>query len=135
MNSLYQEHLLDHYRNSPYRGTVADADFVGDDHNPSCGDRVSLSGIITSDGIVATVRFIAHGCVLSQAAVSLLIELVQGKSVHEVLSYTSETMVSLVGIRLGPTRLKCALLCLQVLQDGVRGHLQHNQHQNKVVKD
>ena len=101
---------------------IQDADFAVADHNPSCGDRISMQGLI-KENILADVGFDGSGCVISQAAASMLTELCLGKTIPAILAMTSDDMAGLVAIPLGPTRLKCAVLSLQALQQGLREYL------------
>ena len=121
---LYQEELMDHYRNPRNRGVLAVCDFKGDDYNPSCGDRVSVTGTVSADTI-DQIQFSASGCVLSQAAASMLSERCKGKTISAIMALNRDDMLQMVGIELGPTRLKCALLCLHVLQEGLRVYAAH----------
>jgi nitrogen fixation NifU-like protein len=116
--NMYQETLLDYYRNPRNKGHIADADFKSEQYNPSCGDKVSFEGKIQQDAIDA-IAFQGHGCVISLATASMLAEHASGKSVQDIHALTPEFILSLVGISLGPTRLKCALLPLQALQEGI----------------
>lgn len=112
---LAQQELLDHYKFPRNKKTIENPDFSSEKYNPSCGDRVSMAGTI-QDGVLTDVCFDGTGCVLSLAAASMLTEQVQGKTVAQVCELDAGFMQNLVGIAMGPTRLKCALLCLEVLQ-------------------
>ena len=115
---LYQEELMDHYRHPRNKGAVTAPDFVGEDHNPSCGDRVQVSGKF--DGSTVTeLCFEAKGCVLSQASASMLTEICMGKNCTEIAALSKEDVLELVGVPLGPNRVKCALLFLFVLQEAI----------------
>ncbi len=118
MSRMYQQELMDHYRNPRHSGTLAAPDFIGDDHNPSCGDRITISGKI-SDDTVAELGFSATGCVLSQASASMLSEQCSGKPVDEVLAFSKDDLLALVGIPLGPNRVKCCLLSPFALQEAI----------------
>lgn len=120
---MYQELLLDHYRNPRNRGTLLDADFMSREYNPSCGDSVSFQGIIDVHGCVSAIAFEGAGCVISQATASLLSEHVKGMLASQVLGLSKDAIVELIGIELGPTRLKCALLPLEALQQGIAAYL------------
>ncbi len=115
---LYHERLLDYFHHPRKKGTLENPDFSTGVHNPSCGDSIVVQGIISQE-VLVTCRFQAQGCVISSAAASLLVELAEGKPVEEILGYTSETMLGLVGLSLGPTRIRCALLVLEALQGGI----------------
>lgn len=118
MNNLYQEVLMDHYRHPRNRGRIANSDFSSASHNPSCGDSVQFEGLI-HDGVVTELAFEGKGCVISQAMASMLTQKVLGKAVNEILALDKEYVMSILGMELGPTRLKCALLPLEALQQGL----------------
>jgi nitrogen fixation NifU-like protein len=115
---LYQEELLEHFKHPHNKKTIQNSSFAAGKDNPSCGDRIFIEGIIQQD-VVTEIGFSGNGCVISQAATSMLTDYCTGKTVDEILALTKKDMLSLVGIQLGPNRLKCALLGLQVLQDGI----------------
>ena len=117
-NTLYHELLVEHFKYPLNKKTVANPTFSVDDHNPSCGDRIHLEGVVT-DGILTDLGFNGTGCVISQATASMLTELCIGKTVTDIQAITPDDIKALVGIELGPTRLKCALLSLQALQHGL----------------
>lgn len=116
--NLYQETLLDYYRNPRNKGHIADPDFKSEQYNPSCGDKVSFEGTIQANTL-QSVAFQGHGCVISLATASMLAEYASGKSLSDIHTLTTDFIISLIGISLGPTRLKCALLPLQALQEGL----------------
>ncbi len=116
--NLYQEMLMDHYKNPRNRGEIVNPHFASRVHNPSCGDAIGMQGTI-KDGVIDIVMFTGHGCVISQAFASLLTEKVKGMQVQEVVALDKNIIETMLGINLGPTRLKCALLSLQALQMGV----------------
>lgn len=115
---MYQEELLEHFKYPQNRKKLAHPDFSSGDYNPSCGDRMSIQGTIKDD-ILTDLGFDGSGCVISQATASMLTELCLGKTIQHALQLTSDDIIKLVKIPLGPTRLKCALLSLQVLQQGI----------------
>lgn len=118
MHSLYQERILDYYRNPRHRGKLESPDFSSGMANPSCGDAVCLQGTIKGERVELCV-FEGKGCVISQAAASMLCEQAIGKTITEIESMDAAFMQSLIGMQLGPTRLKCALLALEALKKGV----------------
>lgn len=121
MNSknLYPPQIEEHYRRPRNYGTLAGYTFAANSRNPSCGDTISLQGIVR-DGALETVRFEGSGCMLSQAAASILLEYVSGKQVQELLTLTPDQVHDLVGVLVGPTRARCIDLALEVLQKGLR---------------
>lgn len=118
MHSLYQENLLDHYRNPRNWGTLPHPTHTGSAENPTCGDRLEVDIDVQRDKIKA-IRFRGVGCAVSQASASLLSEHVLGMKTEEVLSLTRETTLRLVGVPLSPVRMKCALLSLETLHQAI----------------
>ncbi|KKQ49814.1 MAG: hypothetical protein US69_C0002G0089 [candidate division TM6 bacterium GW2011_GWF2_38_10] len=117
-NTLYQEELLEHFKYPRNKKAIANPSFESNLDNPSCGDKVQIQGIITNN-VITDLGFSGSGCVISQAAASMLTNHCIGKTVDEVMNLTKDDIFALVGIKLGPTRTKCALLSLQVLQEGL----------------
>jgi nitrogen fixation NifU-like protein len=121
MEDLYREIIIDHYKNPQYRGHLDPNDIQFEDDNPLCGDHIEVTLRVDETGRVADGRFDGRGCAISQASADLLIESVIGKPVEEVKKLSKQDILDLLGIELGPVRLKCALLPLKVLKAGVYG--------------
>ena len=123
MSNIYQEELMDHYKYPRNRKKIEKPDFESGQHNPSCGDSVQVEGKVEKDekGVLRIVDlgFSGSGCVISQAATSMLTQKCKGKSVDEVLAMTKDDILKMLGIELGPTRMRCALLCLHALKEGL----------------
>jgi nitrogen fixation protein NifU and related proteins len=119
-NELYREHILEHYQRPRCRGTLDDATGSYEDANPLCGDRIRMDFKI-SDNRIEKLRFSGTGCSISQASASMLCEAVEGKTLEEVRGFGREQVLEMIGIDLGPVRLKCALLALKTLKAGVYG--------------
>ena len=119
MENLYQERILDHYRSSRNRGTLEVPSFSSGSYNPSCGDEIVFQGIIEGHKL-GRVVFEGKGCILSQAAASMLADHVRGLGMDEELSLGTVAMKKLIGIEVGPTRMKCVLLPLEALQAGIK---------------
>jgi nitrogen fixation protein NifU and related proteins len=116
-DDLYREVILDHYKNPRHHGALDGADAQAEGLNPLCGDEVSISVAFDGDAdTISDVRFEGRGCAISQAATSMLMELVEGRSAQEVAAMPKEELLEEVGIPLTPVRLKCALLGLGVLK-------------------
>ncbi len=119
MKDMYQEKLMDHYRSSRNRGKLENPSFTSGSYNPSCGDAIAMQGHI-QDGLVTAVRFEGKGCIISQATASMLADHVRDMLLDDVIALNEKDIRALIGIDLGPTRLKCALLPLQALQEGIK---------------
>ena len=120
MQDLYLENILDHYENPRNRGTLEHPDMSHEEDNPVCGDHIRID-MAVDDGIVTDVRFSGKGCSISQAAASMLTEEVRGKTLEEIRHFDKQTVLDLLGIPIGPVRMKCALLSLKVLKAGAYG--------------
>jgi len=121
MDDMYRENILDHYKNPRNHGTLEPADFTYEDDNPLCGDRIRIDIRIDENKRVKEVAFTGKGCAISQASASMLTEEILGKTLDEVKQINKEHLLEMLGISLGPTRVKCALLSLKVLKAGVYG--------------
>ena len=119
-DSLYRETILDHNRNPRNKGTLEPADFSYEDVNPLCGDEIRID--VRSDGErVTEIRFSGRGCAISQAATSMLMEMVDGRPLDEVKAIGREDMLEELGVSISPARMKCAMLGLKVLKAGLYG--------------
>jgi nitrogen fixation protein NifU and related proteins len=116
-DQLYREVILDHYKNPRGHGLLEDADAQAEGQNPLCGDEVSVYVAFGDDGdTIDDVKFSGRGCAISQAATSMLTEMVKGRSATEVASLPRDELLDEIGIPLTPVRLKCALLGLSTLK-------------------
>ena len=121
MDDLYRELIIDRYKNPHFRGVLDPHDITFEDDNPLCGDHIRIDLRLNGDNHVSEVAFDGHGCAISQATADLLAESIVGKSLDEVKKISKQDVLDMLGIELGPVRLKCALLSLKVLKAGVYG--------------
>ena len=119
-DELFRDNILDHYKHPRNHGTIEHPDITYEDANPLCGDKLRMDFKI-KDGKIDTVRFSGVGCSISQASASMLCERIEGQPLEEVKKLTREDVLEMLGIPLGPVRLKCALLALKTLKAGVYG--------------
>ena len=116
-DDLYREVILDHYKNPRSHGLLEDADAQAEGQNPLCGDEVSIYVAFGDDGeTIDEVKFSGRGCAISQAATSMLTEMVQGKKATHVATLDKDALLEEIGIPLTPVRLKCAILGLGVMK-------------------
>lgn len=118
MDAFARENLLDHFNHPRRKGRLHAPTARHSDLNPFCGDEIAIE-LAVENGVVVDAAFDGHGCTISQAAASMLMEEVMGQPVSVVEEWDRDFMLELLGINLSPTRLKCALLPLKVLQAGV----------------
>lgn len=121
MDDFYREIIIDRYQNPQFQGELDPHDITFEDSNPLCGDELRIDLILNGDGRVMDAKFSGRGCAISLASADLLLESIQGKTLEEVKNLNKEDVLDLLGIELGPVRLKCALLSLKVLKAGVYG--------------
>ncbi|NMC13615.1 MAG: SUF system NifU family Fe-S cluster assembly protein [Chloroflexi bacterium] len=121
MDDLYREIIIDRYKNPQFRGQLDPHDYSFEDENPLCGDQLRIDVVVDENNRIVKSLFSGHGCAISQASADLLMENIQGKTIDEVKQMTKQDILDLLGIELGPVRLKCALLSLKVLKAGVYG--------------
>jgi nitrogen fixation NifU-like protein len=137
LNSLYQQLILEHYRNPRNRGELPDKTVEVHMANPVCGDEIRLQLRIEDDR-VTDAKYVGQGCSISQAAVSMMTALLRGRSLSEaqrVADRFTEMMHgspeaakdpsmgdlrALQGVSKFPVRIKCALLGFDALQEALR---------------
>ncbi len=120
MDALYREYILDHYKNPRNFGELDERDAEFHDLNPLCGDELGVH-VKLDEGKVADLRFHGRGCAISQAAASIISDELKGKTVAEIAALDRHFVVEELGIDLSPTRLKCGLLSLKVVQGALLG--------------
>ncbi|MGI8586600.1 MAG: Fe-S cluster assembly sulfur transfer protein SufU [Chloroflexia bacterium] len=112
MDSLYREVILEHYREPHHKGRLSAPTTSAEVDNPLCGDRLSIE-LALQGGRISDVAFTGRGCAISQASASMLSDELIGKSAEEAAALTWRDMIDLLGVEIGPARLKCALLALR----------------------
>ena len=113
---LYEEHVLRHYEEPYHRGTLADATHRHRIENPVCGDAVQIELRVGEASIVQQACFNGCGCIISQAAASMLTEYIEGKSITDLRALTARGMLDLFRARITPRRQRCCLLAWQALR-------------------
>jgi nitrogen fixation protein NifU and related proteins len=113
---LYREVILDHYKAPRNHGVLEPHDAIAEGQNPLCGDEVTVSVRFGEGDVIQDVGFEGRGCAISQAATSMLTDIVKGRTAQEVSTMPKEELLDEIGIPLTPVRLKCALLGLGVLK-------------------
>lgn len=126
---LYVERILEIYKNPKNFGEIQDAEIKKINYNPSCGDMISIFVKLekntlrqVDEYIVNDVKFKGHGCVISIASASLLLENIKGKQIQDIEKISSKEVLEILGIDLSknPSRIKCAMLPLLTLKEGIK---------------
>lgn len=140
MDSMYQQIILDHYKNPQHREELASFDAEVHHVNPTCGDEVTLR-VKLADGNIAEIGWVGEGCSISQASTSVMTELVAGHSIENALELQEkflelmqsqgtaeltegdeerlEDAVAFEGVSKYPARVKCALLGWMAMKSAV----------------
>lgn len=119
--AIYQENILDHYREPHNHGTISTCDAQERGLNPLCGDEITVYLTLSKDKKkVQDIRFSGHGCAISQAAMSMLSDEVKNKPVKTILHWNKDHMLKLLGIPLSIIRIKCATLSLRTVQKAIQ---------------
>ena len=114
---IYRQKILDHYKYPHNFGNLKDADITQTLYNSACGDKITMQVKFGKDKKTITdIRFSGEGCAISQASSSLLTDHVKGMKKETVVNLKKEVVIKLLGTSLTPSRIKCALLPLEVLQ-------------------
>ncbi|OGG27324.1 SUF system NifU family Fe-S cluster assembly protein [Candidatus Gottesmanbacteria bacterium RIFCSPLOWO2_01_FULL_48_11] len=119
---MYRDIILDHYKHPRNFGTLSSADAKASEYNATCGDRISIEiqcQMINAKCQIKDIRFSGEGCAISVASASMLTEKVKGMKVENVLKLATEDILVMLGTELTPSRTKCAVLPLEVLQKAV----------------
>ncbi len=133
-DDFYREIILDHYRRPRNRGALENPTQHVEGMNPVCGDEIRLD-LDIEKGVVRDIAFDGQGCSISQSSASMLTERLKGHSIREINEVIGKframlmdgsppdpelgDLESLEGVARLPVRVKCALLCWNVLQQGI----------------
>lgn len=138
LTSLYQQLILEHYRNPRNKSEMEEKSVEIHMANPVCGDEIRLQ-LLIEDGHIADAKFVGQGCSISQAAVSMMTTLLQGRSLDDAdalakrftaMMHGDESAAkdkslgdlrALQGVSKFPVRIKCALLGFDALQKAIGG--------------
>ncbi|MEK7158833.1 MAG: Fe-S cluster assembly sulfur transfer protein SufU [Patescibacteria group bacterium] len=115
---FYRDYILDHYKHPRHYGKLDDA-VVVEGTNPSCGDELRFYVKRTGDHL-DRIQFEGRGCAISQASSSILLEQLEGKTIADLSAWTESQVLEAFGGQISEGRLKCALLALRSLQQGLR---------------
>lgn len=130
---IYREILLDHYHAPRNYGSLPAEQAQATAANVSCGDTITMSVVLDDHQKIAAVGFTGVGCAITMASASLLTEHIKGKSVTEVYALKIDDVCSLLGTTLTPSRVKCAMLPLEVLHKAIAESL--SMHRSEETQD
>ena len=116
---MYRENILDHYKHPHNHGEIKNPDIKFTENNPLCGDVITVN-LKLDDHKVEDIKFRGSGCAISQSAMSMLTDEIKGKTLEEVKNIKREDIINLLGIDVGPVRIKCAVLGLIAIKNGIK---------------
>ena len=135
LNDVYNELIMEHSMNSYNKKKLEKADYCEVGHNPNCGDEITLELKLNGD-IIDDMAFSGHGCAISQASTSIMIDVLKGKTVEEAKEITKtfidmikretkseeeleklEEAIAFRNVANMPARVKCALLAWHTIED------------------
>ena len=116
---MYREHIMDHFKNPRNYGHLTNASFKHKEFNPLCGDEITVEVKLNKD-IIQDISFVGRGCSISQASASMFTEEIKGKTIQEVKLLDRNFVLGLLNIEITPVRLKCALLALFAVKEGIK---------------
>ena len=135
LENVYNELIMEHSMNSYNKKKLEHADFCEIGHNPNCGDEITLE-LNVKDGVIEDMAFSGHGCAISQASTSIMIDTLKGKSLEEAKEIIKtfigmikreitdeaeleklEDAIAFQNVSHMPARVKCALLAWHTLED------------------
>jgi len=137
-NDLYQEIILDHYRNPHNFGEIQRSCTVVEEDNPTCGDQIKLSLWVDENKTIQDIKFSGQGCAISIASASIMTETVKGKTTDEAKEIANTIittmrgegdpdvldeygdLIALKGVIQFPARVKCATLAWHALEDALQ---------------
>jgi nitrogen fixation NifU-like protein len=115
----YAERILLHYEDPYHQGNCPEATHSTFRDSPLCGDWVRIDLVVTPTGEIAEAWFDGEGCVISQAAASMLVERVAGMTIETARQLSARSLLDLFGPGLSPDRQKCCLLSWRTLQAAI----------------
>ncbi len=120
----HAQQIIELYKHPLNFGKDETADIIKIGMNLSCGDQVSMYIKLRNKKeelrVIESITFEGTGCSVSVASASLLTEMLKGKTLEEVLSWGAKEIEQMLGVEMGPSRLKCALLPLDTIQEGIK---------------
>ena len=115
---MYTKKVMDHFMNPRNVGEIADADGVGEEGNPTCGDAMKIFIKVDGKGIITDVKFKTFGCGAAIAVSSMVTEMAIGKTIDEALAITKESVANELD-GLPPQKMHCSNLGADALHKAI----------------
>lgn len=115
---MYSEKVLDHFKNPRNQGVIEDADAVGQEGNPVCGDIMKIY-LKIKDNVIDDIKFETLGCAAAISVSSALTEMAKGKTLDEALAMDKDSVVNYLG-GLPAVKVHCSMLGVDALHQAVK---------------
>lgn len=119
---MYGGRIQEHARHPRNVGTLEHPDIQHEDVNPLCGDRIRIEAVLDRHHRISEIRFRGDACMISQAAGSILTEMVKGWPIEKIEALKEPEILKALETPIRPARIKCALLPLEILQSGIASY-------------
>lgn len=119
MDNLYREELMEIYKHPHNRGKMQNPSVEVVKKNPICGDELGLQ-LKVEDGVITDAKFEGLGCAVSVISSEILLESLIGKTISEASAISKEDLLNMLGMNLSTSRVKCATLILDALENAVK---------------
>ena len=117
-DEIYKENILDHFRHPRNFGRLENCTIKNHKYNPVCGDKIEIF-IVIKDNKIKEAKFFGKGCAISMASASMLTEKIKNMTVEELKNIKEKEVLDMIGVPLGLVRVKCGLLSLKTLKEGL----------------
>lgn len=126
-DGMYRENILDHYKHPRNSKKLSHFDVEHSELNPVCGDKLTYRFAFDSNGHIKDVFMHAQGCAISIASGSMLSDELKGKTPLQIAKLSHKDITEMLGVELGPVRLKCAMLSLDTAKNALQIHRKYVQ--------
>lgn len=120
--NIYNNELYERYTHPKHKVTLLEPTASSGIYNPSCGDKVQIQ-LIIKEGVIAKIGHETQGCVISAGAADLICDYVAQQPVEILRTLTREKIFEIIGMELGPNRLRCAFITVEALQNALQNYI------------
>lgn len=124
-DTIYKETLMDIYKHPQNMGVLPGATVEVNEINPMCGDKLKIQ-LKIENGKVVDAKFAGDVCAVGVVSAELLTEEIKDKTLQEVKGFTKEDLLKLIGINLTTSRIKCATLSLEGVENAIKKYESNN---------
>jgi nitrogen fixation NifU-like protein len=119
---VYGERIEENARRPRNVGSLENPDIRHEDVNPLCGDRIRIEAILDGEQRIAEIKFRGDACMISQAAGSILTEMVKGWTIEAIEALKEPEILNALEAPIRPARVPCALLPFEILRSGIASY-------------